>query len=711
MKDPKGLTSNTGETKSGRPMETRRGFLYQVAGVASCFALPQLLGPEVAEAQAGSPPFANAAEIARRNTGILRAVMELRDTDRNIPGVGKRHLRYFQGWDPEKPGVKSPANAENVSPGPTLRADIGDKVEISFLNKISDSMFAYSIDTAPADKDNASYGCDASMPTNQVYPVADAYPNCFHGSSTANIHFHGTHTSPDGLADNVLVQVLPQTKQEDWDKYFETNLFKTGKIPQSWNEMPLHYRTAQEALIKAVDKAAEAQAIAAGRPVPEKLWDMNQHQIHAGMWPQYIAGAFPNFFQLPKYKKGGPYVMGQSPGTHWYHAHKHGSTALHILNGLAGAFIIEDNSAEGYDGKLKKFYPGLVQNVLVFQQIDPQQNLERANRNNPRTGSGRQLVNGQLSPTIPMQPGEVQLWRIVNATVGGNQGSISPAVFAALTAANFQLKQVAQDGVQLGWENYQSQPYLTGKIPGGMNLAAGNRVDLLVKAPNSPTATPVAIASSTNPVFFVNVTNTTTVQKGLITDEADYPKLPEFLGNLAAPTAKPRMLDFGWEDGRTGPGRNANNEPPHFMIDGKQFEQNGMVIDQCMREGDTEDWILENHTTVLHPFHIHINPFQVIRIESPVKDKPTTIYSAEDSAKDHPIWQDVINIPAGVINSDNTLVPGKVRIRHRFVDFTGTYVLHCHILAHEDRGMMQLVRVVTPAEYKKGCQIAIPMHH
>jgi FtsP/CotA-like multicopper oxidase with cupredoxin domain len=113
----------------------------------------------------------------------------------------------------------------------------------------------------------------------------------------------------------------------------------------------------------------------------------------------------------------------------------------------------------------------------------------------------------------------------------------------------------------------------------------------------------------------------------------------------------------------------------------------------------------------LHPFHIHINPFQVIRIESPVKDKHATIYSAENPATDHPIWQDVINIPSGVINTDGTLVPGKVRIRHRFVDFTGTYVLHCHILAHEYRGMMQLVRVVTPAEYKKGCQIAIPMHH
>ena len=252
-------------------------------------------------------------------------------------------------------------------------------------------------------------------------------------------------------------------------------------------------------MIKAVDTAAEQQAKAAGRPAPTKLWDANLMQIHMGQWPQYLAGAFPNFFEIPKYAQGGPYVMGQSPGTHWYHAHKHGSTALHILNGLAGAFIIEDNSPDGYDGKLKKFYPGLVENVLVFQQIDPQQNLERANRNNARTGSGKQLINGQQSPTFSMKPGEVQLWRFVNAMVGGNQGSITPAIFTALTAAGFGLRQVAQDGVQLSWENYQAQPYLNAdpkkQIPGGMFIAAGNRVDLLVQAPGAFTATPVAIGA------------------------------------------------------------------------------------------------------------------------------------------------------------------------------------------------------------------------
>jgi hypothetical protein len=52
-----------------------------------------------------------------------------------------------------------------------------------------------------------------------------------------------------------------------------------------------------------------------------------------------------------------------------------------------------------------------------------------------------------------------------------------------------------------------------------------------------------------------------------------------------------------------------------------------------------------------------------------------------------------------------------VRIRQTFVDFTGTFVLHCHILAHEDRGMMQLVRVVPAGNYPNGCQGTVPAHH
>jgi hypothetical protein len=114
-----------------------------------------------AEAQAinqGSPPFANPQEVSSRATEKrLRMVMQLSSGSFTIPNVGTETLRQFRGWD-----ASQSANITTTGPvtaGPTLRARLGDKVEISFLNKIDDSKFPYSrvVDSPPGQSD---YGCD-----------------------------------------------------------------------------------------------------------------------------------------------------------------------------------------------------------------------------------------------------------------------------------------------------------------------------------------------------------------------------------------------------------------------------------------------------------------------------------------------------------------------------------------------------------------------
>ena len=131
-----------------------------------------------------------------------------------------------------------------------------------------------------------------------------------------------------------------------------------------------------------------------------------------------------------------------------------------------------------------------------------------------------------------------------------------------------------------------------------------------------------------------------------------------------------------------------------------------------------QDWVLENWTNTPHPFHIHINPFQVMKIDIPSlidTSKPVTPgnikYTAYTPAGNY-VWQDVITMPPGQISADGkTIFQSKVTIRQTYLDFVGTYVLHCHILAHEDRGMMQLVRVVPAGGYPGNCQGYIPEHH
>src|ERR1041384_5039113 len=178
------------------------------------------------------------------------------------------------------------------------------------------------------------------------------------------------------------------------------------------------------------DKDAAAAAAKNGLPAPESLAAKNQELIASGQWPQYIMGAFPNFFEIPDYDAvPGRYKAGQAPGTHWYHAHKHGSTSLHIRNGLAGAFVIESSQEGVYDHFIRKSLGwgqtyGDHEKIFVFQQFDPTSNLER-NPQGGSKGSKQVVVNGQLTPTITMKPGEVQLWRFVNATQGNGEGVIT----------------------------------------------------------------------------------------------------------------------------------------------------------------------------------------------------------------------------------------------------------------------------------------------
>src|SRR5205085_5774659 len=149
-----------------------------------------------------------------------------------------------------------------------------------------------------------------------------------------NMHYHGTHVTPDGHGDNVMVDVHPIGPK-----------FKKGETYLNDFTIPLP-------------------------PEPSNSTDHSQ-----------------------------PFKMGQAPGTHWYHAHKHGSVALQLLNGMAGALIIEGE----FDDQLEALMPGLrkTEKVLVIQQIGD--NIE-INPGPPiftcAGGDPLPLVNGELQPTI-----------------------------------------------------------------------------------------------------------------------------------------------------------------------------------------------------------------------------------------------------------------------------------------------------------------------
>ena len=174
-------------------------------------------------------------------------------------------------------------------------------------------------------------------------------------------------------------------------------------------------------------------------------------------------------------------------------------------------------------------------------------------------------------------------------------------------------------------------------------------------------------------------------------------------------------------------------------IDGHKFDGN---IGQVVLLNTVEEWKIVNKTVnggvqngmpvttdppgvVDHPFHIHINPFQIVEFFDPNEvlpngapryifsgtagngqclldlSNPETWKPCDSGPKTNLIWWDVFPIPSARAvfigtgpNAQVTVVPGYFKMRSRFVDYTGQYVIHCHILAHEDRGMMTIVQVV-----------------
>jgi hypothetical protein len=113
-----------------------------------------------------------------------------------------------------------------------------------------------------------------------------------------------------------------------------------------------------------------------------------------------------------------------------------------------------------------------------------------------------------------------------------------------------------------------------------------------------------------------------------------------------------------------------NIDERQFLVNGGKFNAN--VMDFTMLTNTAEEWVISSDEMQDHPFHIHINPIQVTKIGDQVLYPPR--------------WCDTINIPAGK----------SVTIRHRFGPYTGTAVFHCHILTHEDSGMMALIELVDP---------------
>jgi len=144
-----------------------------------------------------------------------------------------------------------------------------------------------------------------------------------------------------------------------------------------------------------------------------------------------------------------------------------------------------------------------------------------------------------------------------------------------------------------------------------------------------------------------------------------------------------------------------------FEVDGKPYDANR--VDRTLLLGGVDEWTLSSNF-VSHPFHIHVNPFQIVKIIAPDGKTDVSAAGAVDNFQkdsngnpvvdpEYPgmkgVWKDTLFIK-NVANGGGPAGEYKVTVRTRYQRYIGDFVLHCHILDHEDQGMMQNVRIALP---------------
>jgi FtsP/CotA-like multicopper oxidase with cupredoxin domain len=400
----------------------------------------------------------------------------------------------------------------------------------------------------------------------------------------------------------------------------------------------------------------------------------------------------------------------EPPGLYWYHPHIHGFSKQQVLGGASGALIVE-----GIE-RAKKELAGLPERVFVIRDQDlmhpnaapavsepvvPKFMVDRdGDTANNGMGFGKPAKDLSINyvpvpyPDYPpgviqMRPGERQLWRVLNAS--------------AITYLNLevlynrspqQLGLVAMDGVPIGErgarENSASESVIWQTHLG---VPPGARVEFILQAPpEGETGLLVTRTVDTGPggendpnrALATIVASANAREPQSMLQRAPEP-LPPTSESWVGDVAPVRVRHLYFSEKLADPNDPTSAVEFYLTVDGqtpKMFDMNSDVPDIVAEQGTVEDWIIENRSSELHAFHIHQLHFLLLQ------------YMGQNVLET--FLRDTVNVP---YFNGRTLAYPSVRVRMDFRDpnTIGMFPYHCHLLEHEDKGMMGTIRVVPSA--------------
>lgn len=647
------------------------------------FVLPILLSSSAVLAQAAervdAPPVAAAIErsaaMVRKAAAQEAGVVDLQG--RRLPAVTPHEARLALDIDYTESTIYNPATGvyDRVrlrsyrSPGtdpkipfvaPLIEVQPGETVRIALHNKL------------PAEPD-----CAKSVRNINI-------PHCF---NSTNLHSHGLWVSPAGNSDNVLIALLPGVQFE-----YEYNIPPDHPSGTFWYHPHMHGSTALQ-----VASGMAGTLIVRGnrRPGDGRTGDIDTLLM----------------------ERGGARVTER------------------IVQLQQVQYACRDN-----DGNIKKKTVRrdgkdvVVAWVCDKDDIGEVSNYDQFGQTNWSESGRYTSVNGQVLPTFEGgRAGAVERWRAVHAGVRNSVNlqfrkmKSSARAFDRLKVAQQQswidanctgplLTQfeIASDGL-----THKAMIRKTGNV-----LQPGYRSDVLVVFPDEGDYCVIdGDASADTSVSWTaesrQLLGTVKVGKGEAVTGDIEAYLVRSLSAMADATQEPSVASTIKADLGNGLGLqsfvphpdivDAELTPPgqemQFSIKtvdvpdpadpGKTIKETRFQVDgnpydpkeaRTLVLGRSEQWLLTS-ISGSHPFHIHVNPFQIDRILD-VNDKDVSLPGSGDSSYDglKGTWRDTLWIKSGF----------KVYVRTRYQRYIGEYVLHCHILDHEDQGMMQNVRVVLP---------------
>ena len=370
----------------------------------------------------------------------------------------------------------------------------------------------------------------------------------------------------------------------------------------------------------------------------------------------------------------------QPDGLYWIHPHNHLYSTQEVYRGLSNMLIIgaSDSSiaelATLPERTMSLQYQFLTNPGTSNQALEDFQGIGG-------TAAGQQLtINGKLNPTLTVNPGQTEVWNIVNMTAQVN--------------ANFTLKNSTTGAflpiVVVGLDGDAYSTPVTIAAGTFLNLGTGGRVSILVTAS--------AVAGQNVQLIFNNYANQNGTQRIPGTYSVNMKSAGTPVPSLPTPTTLTTTGFNPFEDLSAVPAASiAENRTVTFSITPftgggnlSEFEINGELFPNPEifqpRLNTVEEWTLINNSNIPHPFHYHVNDFQVISVFSPNVPHNTGLKTVNIPQQ---WYQDVITVPAAELDAaGNIIAPGRAVIRTKSLDFTGAFVYHCHILTHEDRGMM-----------------------